>query len=260
MKPIKEIDFSQLSFETKRDLNFYIKDKFQDPAELTQNQINEIKKVVKLLEDDFPRDYLIGNSEFYGRKFYVDQSVLIPRAETEILIDVVKNLNLPDNSILCDIGTGSGCIGITLALMNKSFIVFGVDISENAIEVAKKNSLSNKENNFFLVQSNWASCFLENSINCIVSNPPYIDKNDPHLEDLQHEPPLALISESYGLQAFEVISKQAKKLLKDGGFLLLEHGYDQSKQLEQIINKNDLKLIKKVKDLSGNDRAMLAQK
>ncbi len=260
MKPIKEIDFSQLSFETKRDLNFYIKDKFQDPAELTQNQINEIKKVVKLLEDDFPRDYLIGNSEFYGRKFYVDQSVLIPRAETEILIDVVKNLDLPDNSILCDIGTGSGCIGITLALMNKSFIVFGVDISENAIEVAKKNSLSNKENNFFLVQSNWASCFLENSINCIVSNPPYIDKNDPHLEDLQHEPPLALISESYGLQAFEVISKQAKKLLKDGGFLLLEHGYDQSKQLEQIINKNDLKLIKKVKDLSGNDRAMLAQK
>ena len=260
MKSIKGIDFSQLSFETKRDLNFYIKEKFQDSTELTQSQINEIKNVAKIMEDGFPRDYLIGNSEFYGRKFSVNQSVLIPRIETEILIDVVKSLSLPDGSILCDIGTGSGCIGITLAHINKSFIVFGVDISKNAIEVAKKNNLSNIENNFFLVQSNWASCFDENSIDCIVSNPPYIDKNDPHLVDLQHEPSLALVSESNGFQAFEIISKQATKLLKKDGYLLLEHGYDQSEELEQIINKNDLKLIEKIKDLSGIERAILAQK
>ena len=135
-----------------------------------------------------------------------------------------------------------------------------MDISKNAIEVAKKNNLSNIENNFFLVQSNWASCFDENSIDCIVSNPPYIDKNDPHLVDLQHEPSLALVSESNGFQAFEIISKQATKLLKKDGYLLLEHGYDQSEELEQIINKNDLKLIEKIKDLSGIERAILAQK
>ncbi len=111
-----------------------------------------------------------------------------------------------------------------------------------------------------MVQSNWASCFDENSIDCIVSNPPYIDKNDPHLVDLQHEPSLALVSESNGFQAFEIISKQATKLLKKDGYLLLEHGYDQSEELEQIINKNDLKLIEKIKDLSGIERAILAQK
>ena len=114
--------------------------------------------------------------------------------------------------------------------------------------------------NFFLIQSNWASCFQENSIDCIISNPPYIDIDDYHLADLKHEPLLALVSELHGLEAFEIISQQAKQLLKKDGLLLLEHGFDQSEHVEKIIYKNDLKLIRKIKDLSGNDRVILAQK
>ena len=260
MKSEKGIDLSELSFETKRDINFYIKEKFKDSSKFTQSQINKIENVAKSLEEGYPRDYLIGNSEFYGRKYFVDQRVLIPRPETEVLVDTIKSLNLSDGSILCDLGTGSGCIGISLAMLNESFIVFGVDISEEAIQVARKNDQTFMKKNFFLIQSNWASCFQENSIDCIISNPPYIDKDDSHLADLKHEPSLALISKLHGLEAFEIISQQAKQLLKKDGLLLLEHGFDQSKHVEKIIYKNDLKLVRKIKDLSGNDRAILAQK
>ena len=260
MKHKKAIDLSRFSFETKRDINFYIKEKFQDSSKLTKRQISKIENVAKYLEEGFPRDYLIGNSEFYGRNFLVDESVLIPRPETEVLIDIIKSLNLSNDSVLCDLGTGSGCIGISLAMLNKSFIVFGVDISDDAIKVARKNNFIYQEKNFFLIQSNWASCFQKDSIDCIISNPPYIDKNDYHLEDLKHEPLLALVSGSKGLEAFEIITQQAKQLLKKDGFLLFEHGFDQCADVVNIIYKNDLKLIKKIKDLSGNDRGILAQK
>lgn len=256
----KPLDLSRFNFEIKRDINFYIKEKFQNSSKLTKRQISKIENIAKHLEEGYPRDYLIGNSEFYGKNFFVDESVLIPRAETEVLIDIVQNLNLSADSVLCDLGTGSGCIGISLAMLNKSFKVFGVDISDEAIQVARKNNLTYGEKNFFLIQSNWASCFQKDSIDCIISNPPYIDKNDSHLRDLKHEPLLALVSNSNGLEAFEIISKQAKKLLKRDGLLLFEHGFDQSEAVEKIIYKNDLKLIKKIKDLSGHDRAILAQK
>ena len=260
MKSKKSIDLSEFSFETKRDVNFYINEKILDASKLTISQKNKIKNVAKYLEHGYPRDYLIGNSEFYGRKFFVDKRVLIPRQETEVLIDAIKSLNLSDNSILCDVGTGSGCIGISLATLNKSFVVFGIDISQDAIQVARKNNLINEERNFFLIQSDWASCFQKDSIDCLISNPPYIDKSDPHLEDLKHEPLSALVSNSNGLEAFKIISQQAKQLLKKNGFLLFEHGFEQSDDVENIIYENDLKLIKKIKDLSGNDRAILAQK
>ena len=103
MKFKKAIDLSELSFETKRDINFYIKEKFQDSSKFTQSQISKIENVAKSLEDGYPRDYLIGNSEFYGRKYFVDQRVLIPRPETEVLVDTIKSLNLSDGSILCDL-------------------------------------------------------------------------------------------------------------------------------------------------------------
>ena len=111
-----------------------------------------------------------------------------------------------------------------------------------------------------MIQSNWGSCFQKDSIDCIISNPPYIDKDDSHLGDLEYEPLSALVSKLHGLEAFEIISQQAKKLLKKGGLILFEHGFDQSEDVENIIYKNDLKLIKKIKDLSGNDRGILAQK
>ena len=99
MKFKKAIDLSKLSFETKRDINFFIKEKFQDSSKFTQSQISKIGNVAKYLEEGYPRDYLIGNSEFYGRKFCVDQRVLIPRVETEVLIDTIKNLNLSQKDI-----------------------------------------------------------------------------------------------------------------------------------------------------------------
>ena len=214
MKSKKAIDLSEFSFETKRDVNFYIKEKFKDLSKLTQSQISKIGNVAKYLEVGCPRDYLIGNSEFYGRKFFVDQRVLIPRVETEVLIDTIKSLNLSDGSILCDLGTGSGCIGISLAMLNKSFIVFGVDISKDAIQVARKNDLIHDKKNFFLIQSNWGACFQKDSIDCIVSNPPYIDKDDSLLADLEYETLSALVSNLHGLEVLKLSLNKQKNYLK----------------------------------------------
>ena len=207
-------------------VNFYIKEKFKDPSKLTQSQISKIGNVAKYLEEGYPRDYLIGNSEFYGRKFFVDQRVLIPRMETEVLIDTIKELNLSDGSILCDLGTGSGCIGISLAMLNESFIVFGVEISEEAILVARKNDLTYMKKNFFLIQSNWASCFQENSIDCIISNPPYICKKEQfkmaqNVTDF--EPHLALfVDDNSPLIFYDAIKKIISLILNSNGLCFLE--------------------------------------
>ena len=147
-----------------------------------------------------------------------------------------------------------------LSEMDVWTMLFWRGFQMGAILILMTLSVKEYRENFFLIQSNWASCFQENSIDCIISNPPYIDKDDSHLADLKYEPLLALVTELHGLEAFEIISQQAKQLLKKDGLLLLEHGFDQSEHVEKIIYKNDLKLIRKIKDLSGNDRVILAQK
>lgn len=200
-----------------------------------------------------PIAYLTGIREFYGRPFVVAPSVLIPRSETELIIDTVLS-KFDCNSALriLDMGTGSGCLAITLALELPQAKVTAVDISPDALAVAERNA-KQLGVEVHLMESDWFSSISDEQFDLIVSNPPYIAVGDPHLAqgDLRFEPLSALASGSKGLDAINRITKQAQAHLHPGGWLLFEHGYDQSKAVHTLLNANGYLDITQMQDIAG---------
>jgi release factor glutamine methyltransferase len=209
-----------------------------------------------------PYAYLIGRQEFFGREFVVSPAVLIPRPDTELLIEQVLALyphNEPLNVI--DLGTGSGCIAITLALERSSWQVLATDISAEAISIAKNNALLLGANNVQFIDSSWWQNIPEQGFDIIVSNPPYIEKNDIHLSqgDLRFEPRIALTDDADGLIAYrEILSGVAKHTTTDGT-IFLEHGYDQAHAIEELATSNHLIVVAQKKDLAHQPRLMIAR-
>ena len=193
-------------------------------------------------------------------RFYVDKRVLIPRPETELLVDFINNYDFPKEANILDAGTGSGCIGISVALKNPNFKIYGSDYSMDALNVANINKNSLKAINFSLIKSDWLSCFKEDSFNGIVSNPPYIAKNDKHLASLMHEPYEALAASEAGLADIKMITEQSTKILKKGGMLIYEHGHNQSKEVCKIFNDFGFSNIESLKDYQGIERITYAFK
>ena len=246
----------------KNEFIFFLKEKLHfNDAEiyissdkvLTVEDENLIKAFIKQKNEGIPLDYILNSSKFYEYEFFVDSRVLIPRPETEIIVDYVNNHFSSPIKVL-DAGTGSGCIGISIALKNPSFQIYGSDYSEEAIDVASinKNNLSVK--NFLLIHSNWLSCFKIQCFDLVISNPPYIAEGDPHLEELVHEPDIALVSKDRGLFSIKKIVEQSSKVLKKGGILIIEHGYDQQDDVESIFKKNNFSKIVNLKDLQSLPR------
>ena len=241
----------------KKDLIFFLKEKldFNDneiyinPNIVLKNKDKTlIEKFLKQKEEGIPLDYILNSSKFYEYEFYVDSRVLIPRPETEIMVDYVNNhFSSPINVL--DVGTGSGCIGISIALQNPSYKVYGSDYSENAIDVALTNKNNLDVKNFSPILANWLSCFNTKCFDLIVSNPPYIAKGDSHLEKLVHEPNIALVSKEDGLFCIKKIVEQSTKALKSGGTLIIEHGYQQQDDVEEIFKKNKFSIVINLKDL-----------
>ena len=155
-----------------------------------------------------PLQYIEEYIPFYSIQINVDQRCLIPRPETEILVDYVNNHFSSPIKVL-DAGTGSGCIGISIALKNPSSNVYGSDHSVDALNVALINKNNLNVNNFSLVHADWLSSFKKASFDLIVTNPPYIADQDPHLENLQHEPNKALVAKDNGLQDIRLIIEQS---------------------------------------------------
>ena len=249
----------------KNEFIFYLKEKllFNDKeiyldkeTELNKEQQNLIQEFIEKKKDGIPLDYILNSTKFYENDFYVDSRVLIPRPETEILVDYINN-NFCSSLKVLDAGTGSGCIGISLALKNSNFDVYGSDYSEDSLSVASinKNTLSAK--NFSLVHANWLSCFKKNSFDLIVTNPPYIADQDPYLEDLKHEPNKALVATDKGLGDIKLIVKQSTKALKRGGMLILEHGYQQQEEVKNILKGNHFSDITNLKDFQALPRITL---
>ncbi|PIQ43781.1 MAG: protein-(glutamine-N5) methyltransferase, release factor-specific [Gammaproteobacteria bacterium CG11_big_fil_rev_8_21_14_0_20_46_22] len=208
-----------------------------------------------------PMAYITGVKEFYGREFRVQPGVLVPRPETELLIDLVlETCGHWEKACLYDLGTGSGAIGITLACEKPSWSVTCTDQSELALSVARHNAdLLGVQLN--VEQRDWCESLPADSVDIIVSNPPYIAEDDAALEKAvaEHEPKVALIADNDGFSDFDRIIEGAKSCLKPGGYIFLEHGYDQAKNLQQRLLAAGFSGLELHKDLAGHDRAVLAR-
>ena len=242
-------------FYLKEHLNLKDTSIYIDKDYLLSNYEQEgIEEFINHKKDGLPLDYILKKSFFYGNEFLVDQRVLIPRPETELLVDHINTLNFPDNIKILDAGTGSGCIGISIAMHNPNIQVYGLDYSAKSLEVAKANKHYFELNNFSLIHSDWLSSIKDRSIDFIVSNPPYIDSQDIHLKDLIHEPASALVASDSGLGDFKVISQQASLKLRKGGVLIFEHGYQQASEVSKIMKKNGFNNIETFKDHQSHPR------
>lgn len=210
-----------------------------------------------------PIQYITNKQEFMKLDFYVDENVLIPQPDTEILVEkAIEEAKKIENVEILDMCTGSGCIGISIAKNIENAKVTLVDISKNAIEIAKKNALRNKvESQLTFIQSNMFEK-VEKKFDIIVSNPPYI-KTDviPKLDrQVQNEPHIALDGGKDGLKFYKIIIEEAPKYLKENGKLILEIGYDQKEEVENLIKQSgQYKKIEVIKDLSQNDRVIIVK-
>ena len=242
--------------------------KYRDDIE--DEEIEKIRYFIqKIGREKFPVQYLLNEQEFYGRKFYVDKGVLIPRQDTEILvekmIDTLKDKVLKNeiHPKILDIGVGSGIIGITAALEIESSYVLGVDISDKALETAQKNKEILNVSNIKFLKSDLFENVEFREFDMIVSNPPYISLNEVGImsdDTLLHEPSEALFAENDGLYFYYEICQKASDYLADFGYLLFEIGYKQGKNVAKIMASSGFKNIEVVKDLAGLDRVVIGQK
>lgn len=206
-----------------------------------------------------PVAYLLGRREFYGREFAVAPGVLIPRPETELLVEVaiakVGSGDTAKNPTVLDLGTGSGCIAISIALECPSASVIAVDASVEALALARQNAQRLRAPVQFL-HSNWFAALGDARFDVIVSNPPYIAEHDPHLQqgDLRHEPRAALASGATGLDDMRRIVDAAPAHLHPGGTLWLEHGYDQADAVRALLRAAGLAAVASRRDLAGIER------
>lgn len=221
----------------------------------------------KLYKENIPLQYITNTQFFYNEEYFVNENVLIPRQDTEILVEkaiwYITNENL---TTLIDMCTGSGCVGISIAKNTDIKIAFLVDISKKALDVAEKNiKLNDVFNKVKTIHSDLFNVFLdkaENTYDIIVSNPPYIPTNDILSldENVKKEPFIALNGGKDGMDVYRKIFTQAKKVLKNNGLLLLEIGYDELAKITELIKNDDnYILVESVKDLGGNDRVVVCR-
>lgn len=231
---------------------------------LIENQLVELNHLAQRRLLGEPLAYIVGEREFYGRTFAVSPAVLIPRPETEHLLETALQ-KLPENGTLWDLGTGSGILAISAKLERPDLKVFASDISAEALAVAQQNAHTLSADVAF-AQGSWfqaAAHFSlpENGINVIVANPPYIERDDVHLQqgDLRFEPQSALTDFADGLSHIREITAQSVDFLQQNGWLMFEHGYNQGQAVRNILAQSGFANITTLPDLAGLDRVSLGQ-
>ena len=230
--------------------------------ELQRQEYTKFLQLINQRQQGVPIAYITGNREFWSRNFKVNPDVLIPRPDTELLVELSLNLIEKKPKIrLIDLGTGSGIIAITLSAECPDLEVFATDLSAKALTVARQNATSHQIKNIHFSQSCWFDDVAQSEFDLVISNPPYIEGNDPHLSqgDIRFEPESALISADQGLKDIKAISNQARRYLKANGTLLIEHGFDQQTAVQTIFNSYKYSNIKTHTDLSGNPRVTSGQ-
>ena len=225
--------------------------------EVTEEKVELLKKEIKALEENIPLQYVLGHINFYGNDFYIDERVLIPRFETEELVEnTIKYINkyFPEPVDIIDLGTGSGVIGLTLEKKVSTKSVDLIDISKEALEVTHINceKLSSKAN---IIESDMFSS-VEKKYDVIISNPPYI-KTEEEIESIvkENEPHIALYAGPNGLDCYQKILENIKDHMKERCLIAFEIGYTQKEDLKQLISKYlPTSKVEVKKDLSGKDR------
>lgn len=230
---------------------YFIKDKEVENFENLQKIID------KYLIEDIPVQYILGYTYFYGLKFFVDENVLIPRFDTEVLVEEVLNHLDRKNLDIVDIGTGSGCIAISIKKHFNDVNVDAIDISSKALNKAIENAEFNDVKINFI--ENDLLKGIEKKYDVIISNPPYISYDDKISELVyKNEPHSALFAENNGMYFYEEILKESINNLKDQGLIFFEIGYNQRELISELINKYYPKdNFRIIKDLSGNDRVVI---
>ena len=227
--------------------------------EVTEEEKQFVEEIFKKLAAHIPAQYIIGHAEFFGMQLKVDERVLIPRPETEELVELILAENLKDNLKVLDIGTGSGAIALVLAKNRPDWSVTAADISQDALELATENA--NVQNlNLSFIKSD---CFskISSKYDIIVSNPPYISREDQEevgLNVLHSEPHLALFADEDGLAIYRRIAEDSKDYLNDGGKIYLEIGYKQGQSVPALFTENfPEKRVRTLKDQFGQDRMVV---
>lgn len=226
-----------------------------------ENKTELFRGWIKRRLDREPVQYIIGNQEFYGLKFLVDERVLIPRLDTEVLVDEVLKTDIKGKRML-DLCTGSGCILITCAKLGKTAYALGTDLSYDALNVAEENAKLN-EVTVQLRQGDLFDAVGEEKFDIITSNPPYIadsERADLSAEVIDHEPHMALFADHDGLLMYERIISDINKYLNPGGRVFFEIGYAQGKAVAELCREAGLENIRVIKDLAGLDRVVTATK
>ena len=255
---------NEVDFALDTLFNFTYKDYMLD-KKLENWQISKLIKVInERVSTHRPIQQIIGQAYFYGHKFFVNEYTLVPRPETELLVSECLELikDIPNPQIL-DIGTGTGCIPLTIAMENKHASLDSVDISTEAIETAKKNALFH--NILTNIQFFKSDLFenIEKKYNLIVSNPPYIplkDKENLQIEVRDFDPPNALFTKDEdGIEFYEAIIFKAKDFLLKGGYIAFELGINQSNLVKKLFEENGFTNINIIKDYNSIDRVISAK-
>lgn len=232
-------------------------------AQLHEPQLALYRQLVARRAEGEPVAYLTGRREFWSLDFEVSRATLIPRPETELLVEQAL-AGLPADRPLrvADLGTGSGAVAVALARERKRWRLCATDRSAAAIEIARRNAARLQVPELDFVVGDWSSAFADRSLDAIVSNPPYVAEQDPHLAqgDVRFEPRTALAAGAQGLDDLGRLIQDAARVLKAGGWLFLEHGAGQSAAVRALLNKLNFKGIATLRDLAGLERVTRAHK
>lgn len=240
--------------------------KYSMSREIKEEDKDKIREMLVLrAKKRKPLQYILGEWEFYGLPFKVREGVLIPRADTEILVEqCIQLMREVEEPNILDIGSGSGAISIAIANELKSSSVTGIDINEKALKLANENKILNEIENVNFIESNlFEKLDKDFKYDLIVSNPPYISKEEYETlmpEVKNYEPQNALTDLGDGLYFYREISKLAGEYLKDTGYLAYEIGYNQAKDVTKILQNNNFDILSVIKDYGGNDRVVIAKK
>lgn len=233
---------------------------------LSPEQIEQFFQFFNRRKNGEPIAHILGQREFWSLPLAVNNSTLIPRPDTELLVEVVLELFAQDSAqqkrSCLDLGTGTGAIVLAIASEKPDWQLVGVDKSADAVALAEQNRGQLNLNHVQIKQSDWFTAITAQQFDVIVSNPPYIDPQDPHLEqgDVRFEPRSALIADNHGLADIELIIQQGWDYLSTQGWLLLEHGYDQGEAVRDLLNSRGFVQIETRRDLGGNERVSLGRK
>lgn len=230
-------------------------------TELTVEQQQQLLMLLERRKLGEPIAYLVGEREFWSLPLTVSSATLIPRPDTERLVELALELLPVGTATILDLGSGSGAIALALASERPDCYVIGVDFQAKAVKLAQGNAHKLAINNVVFMQSNWYQALSGQRFQIIVSNPPYLDRQDQHLQqgDVRFEPESALIAERQGLADIEHIVSQAENYLANDGWLLIEHGWQQGAAVRTLFLKNGYQQVATFTDYGGNERVTLGQ-